>query len=104
MIKLSFTYYINDIVNGIVMKIQRDKKKLGSPIEMCLLGLFSAVNSRWQFMSDGADIGFGIYLKTKVGARQHAGEMAEVYPNQRYNAHLVPEDGSLTCPDAGICE
>lgn len=55
-------------------------------------------------MSDGGDIGFGIYLKTKVGARQHAAEMAEVYPNQRYNAHLVPEDGSLTCPDVGICE
>ncbi|KAL7986721.1 hypothetical protein Chor_013004 [Crotalus horridus] len=64
--------------------------------------LFPGCVLRWQFMSDGADIGFGIYLKTKIGARQHAGEMAEVYPNQRYNAHLVPEDGSLTCPDAGI--
>ncbi|ETE60225.1 SEC14-like protein 2, partial [Ophiophagus hannah] len=41
-----------------------------------------------KFMSDGADIGFGIYLKTKMGSRQHAGEMTEVYPNQRYNTHL----------------
>ncbi|KAM6422635.1 SEC14-like protein 2 isoform 1-T1 [Liasis olivaceus] len=64
--------------------------------------LFPSCVLRWQFMSDGADIGFGVYLKTKVGARQHAGEMTEVYPNQRYNAHLVPEDGSLTCADAGI--
>uniref|UniRef100_A0ACB8FYP1 Uncharacterized protein n=1 Tax=Sphaerodactylus townsendi TaxID=933632 RepID=A0ACB8FYP1_9SAUR len=64
--------------------------------------LFPNCVLRWQFMSDGSDIGFGIYLKTKAGARQHAGEMTEVYPNQRYNAHLVPEDGSLTCTDAGV--
>lgn len=59
---------------------------------------------RWQFMSEGADIGFGIYLKTKAGARQHAGDMTEVYVNQRYNAHLVPEDDSLTCTEPGICK
>ncbi|XP_062999800.1 SEC14-like protein 2 [Elgaria multicarinata webbii] len=64
--------------------------------------LFPGCVLRWQFMSDGADIGFGIYLKTKVGARQHAGEMTEVRQNQRYNAHMVPEDGMLTCADAGV--
>ncbi|XP_008571213.1 PREDICTED: SEC14-like protein 4 [Galeopterus variegatus] len=57
---------------------------------------------RWQFASDGGDIGFGIFLKTKLGERQRAGEMAEVLPSQRYNAHLVPEDGSLTCLKAGV--
>lgn len=62
------------------------------------------VLSRWQFMSDGSDIGFGIFLKTKMGERQKAGEMTEVLPNQRYNAHLVPEDGSLTCTEPGICK
>lgn len=30
--------------------------------------------------------------------------MTEVLPSERYNAHLVPEDGSLTCPKAGICK
>uniref|UniRef100_A0A2D4F430 GOLD domain-containing protein n=1 Tax=Micrurus corallinus TaxID=54390 RepID=A0A2D4F430_MICCO len=69
---------------------------------LLLFDLSSTANSRWQFMSDRADIGFGVYLKTKVGSHQHAGEMTEVCHNQRYNAHLVPEDGSLTCPDAGI--
>lgn len=49
-------------------------------------------------------MGFGVYLKTKIGERQRAGEMTEVYPNQRYNSHLVPEDGSLTCSTPGICE
>ncbi|KAJ8339520.1 hypothetical protein SKAU_G00363060 [Synaphobranchus kaupii] len=57
---------------------------------------------RWQFASDGADIGFGVFLKTRIGSRQKAGEMQEVVPSQRYNAHLVPEDGSLTCADAGV--
>lgn len=64
--------------------------------------LFS--RNRWQFRSEGADVGFGVYLKTKVGERQRAGEMTEVFPNQRYNAHMVPEDGSLTCSTPGICE
>lgn len=30
--------------------------------------------------------------------------MTEVLPNQRYNAHLVPEDGSFTCLKAGVCK
>ncbi|XP_026980115.1 SEC14-like protein 2 isoform X4 [Lagenorhynchus albirostris] len=64
--------------------------------------LFPGCVLRWQFMSDGSDIGFGIFLKTKVGERQRAGEMTEVLSNQRYNAHLVPEDGTLTCSDPGI--
>ncbi|XP_041344918.1 SEC14-like protein 2 isoform X3 [Pyrgilauda ruficollis] len=66
--------------------------------------LFPGCVLRWQFRSEGADIGFGVYLKTKVGERQRAGDMTEVLPNQRYNAHMVPEDGSLTCSTPGICE
>ncbi|KAH0517990.1 SEC14-like protein 4 [Microtus ochrogaster] len=64
--------------------------------------LFPGCVLRWQFSSEGGDIGFGIFLKTRMGERQKAGEMAEVLPNQRYNAHLVPEDGSLTCVKAGV--
>ncbi|EPY80184.1 hypothetical protein CB1_000760010 [Camelus ferus] len=64
--------------------------------------LFPGCVLRWQFSSDGADIGFGVFLKTKMGERQRAGEMTEVLPSQRYNAHMVPEDGSLTCPEAGV--
>lgn len=62
------------------------------------------VPCRWQFESDGADIGFGVFLKTRKGERQRVGEMTEVLPSQRYNAHLVPEDGSLTCLQAGVCK
>ncbi|KAM5200407.1 SEC14-like protein 3 isoform 3-T3 [Hipposideros larvatus] len=64
--------------------------------------LFPGCVLRWQFSSDGADIGFGVFLKTKMGERQRAGEMTEVLPSQRYNAHMVPEDGSLTCSEAGV--
>ncbi|XP_018771916.2 SEC14-like protein 2 isoform X2 [Serinus canaria] len=64
--------------------------------------LFPGCVLRWQFRSEGADIGFGVYLKTKVGERQRASDMTEVLPNQRYNAHMVPEDGSLTCSTPGI--
>lgn len=28
--------------------------------------------------------------------------MEEIVPSQRYNAHLVPEDGSLTCERPGV--
>ncbi|XP_053445255.1 SEC14-like protein 4 isoform X4 [Nycticebus coucang] len=66
--------------------------------------LFPGCVLRWQFASDGGDIGFGVFLKTKMGKRQRAGEMTEVLPSQRYNAHLVPEDGSLTCLKAGVCK
>ncbi|KAB0405321.1 hypothetical protein E2I00_010025 [Balaenoptera physalus] len=64
--------------------------------------LFPGCVLRCQFSSDGADIGFGVFLKTKVGEWQWAGEMTEVQRSQRYNAHLVPEYGSLTCTEAGV--
>nr|XP_033812861.1 SEC14-like protein 2 isoform X2 [Geotrypetes seraphini] len=64
--------------------------------------LFPGCVLRWQFMSEGSDIGFGVFLKTKVGQKQKAGEMTEVIINDRYNAHLVPEDGSVTCSEPGI--
>ncbi|XP_004086486.1 SEC14-like protein 2 [Oryzias latipes] len=64
--------------------------------------LFPGCVLRWHFASDGADIGFGVFLKAKKGEWKKAGEMEEIIPNQRYNAHLVPEDGSLTCERPGV--
>ncbi|XP_027433442.1 SEC14-like protein 4 [Zalophus californianus] len=65
--------------------------------------LFLGCVLRWQFASEGADIGFGVFLKTtKMSERQRAGEMVEVLPIQRYKAHVVPEDRSLTCLKAGV--
>ncbi|XP_036624869.1 SEC14-like protein 2 isoform X2 [Trichosurus vulpecula] len=64
--------------------------------------LFPGCILRWQFMLDGLDIGVGIYLKTKMGEHQRAKDMIEVLPNQKYNSHLVPEDGTLTCTEPGV--
>lgn len=57
---------------------------------------------RWQFASDGADIGFGVYRRTEHGRAQKVAEMLQVLPSERYNAHLVPEDSCLTCPEPGV--
>lgn len=59
---------------------------------------------RWQFASEGADIGFGVFLKAKKGEWKKAAQMQEVVLSQRYNSHLVPEDGSLTCEVPGVCK
>nr|XP_019961578.1 PREDICTED: SEC14-like protein 2 [Paralichthys olivaceus] len=64
--------------------------------------LFPGCVLRWQFSSEGADIGFGVFLKAKKGEWRKAAQMQEVVPSQRYNAHLVPEDGSLTCERPGV--
>ncbi|KAM3849327.1 SEC14-like protein 2 [Diretmus argenteus] len=55
---------------------------------------------RWQFASDGADIGFGVYRRAWDSGGQK--EMVQVLPSERYNAHMVPEDSSLTCPEPGL--
>ncbi|XP_029371929.1 SEC14-like protein 2 isoform X1 [Echeneis naucrates] len=57
---------------------------------------------RCQFASDGADIGFGVYRRTKDEDGQKVAAMQQVLPSERYNAHLVPEDNCLTCPEPGV--
>ncbi|XP_023682121.1 SEC14-like protein 2 isoform X2 [Paramormyrops kingsleyae] len=94
------SYYKQDCV-----KVQYDQSitiSRGSSHQLEYEILFPGSVLRWQFMSEGADVGFGVFMKTKVGERQRASEMTEVLPSQRYNAHLVPEDGSLTCAGAGV--
>lgn len=59
---------------------------------------------RWQFASDGADIGFGVYRRNKEDSGQKVADMTQVLPSERYNAHMVPEDSCLTCSEPGVCE
>ncbi|KAJ7988289.1 hypothetical protein DPEC_G00322030 [Dallia pectoralis] len=57
---------------------------------------------RWQFASDGADIGFGVFMRTQEGGGdQKVGDMLQVLPSERYNSHMVPEDHTLTCAVPG---
>uniref|UniRef100_A0A3B4AYH7 GOLD domain-containing protein n=1 Tax=Periophthalmus magnuspinnatus TaxID=409849 RepID=A0A3B4AYH7_9GOBI len=37
-----------------------------------------------------------------TGKSQKVTEMIQVLPTERYNAHLVPEDSCLTCPEPGV--
>ncbi|KAK7499112.1 hypothetical protein BaRGS_00009659 [Batillaria attramentaria] len=52
---------------------------------------------RWEFKTDDFDIGFGVFLKTDKGREA-------VYPVERVNSHMVPEDGSVTCQQTGTYE
>ncbi|XP_055791815.1 SEC14-like protein 3 isoform X2 [Salvelinus fontinalis] len=55
-----------------------------------------------RFASDGAVICFGVFMRTQEGGvHQKVGDMLQVLPSERYNAHMVPEDRSLTCPEPG---
>ncbi|TRY92066.1 hypothetical protein DNTS_017522 [Danionella cerebrum] len=60
--------------------------------------LFPNCLLRWQFSSEGSDIGFGLFLKNR-GITE---EMKEILRTERYNAHLVPEDGSYNCQEPGV--
>ncbi|XP_069397449.1 putative SEC14-like protein 6 isoform X2 [Delphinus delphis] len=94
------SYYLRDQVR--VQYKHQVTVGRGSSLQVENEILFPGCVLRWQFASDEVDIGFGVFLKTKMGERQRAGEMMEVLPSQRYNTHLVPEDGSLTCLQAGV--
>ena len=58
---------------------------------------------RWQFKTDGFDIGFGVFKKIHEKS-QKASEMEVVLDSQRVNSHMVPEDGMLTVAEPGHCE
>lgn len=55
---------------------------------------------RWQFTTEGFDLGFGVYKRTKDG-KQHAAKMTPVVHTMRVDSHLVPEDGSVAVKEAG---
>ncbi|XP_068613353.1 SEC14-like protein 2 [Brachionichthys hirsutus] len=94
------SYYVRDHV-----KVDYERctiVKRGSSQQFDYEILFPGCVLRWQFATESADIGFGVFLKDRKGERKKAAEMRAVVPSQRYNAHLVPEDGSLTCERPGV--
>uniref|UniRef100_A0A8C6TQ16 SEC14-like lipid binding 7 n=1 Tax=Neogobius melanostomus TaxID=47308 RepID=A0A8C6TQ16_9GOBI len=93
------SYYIQNSVN-----VEYDNTvtiSRGSVFQLEYEVITSSTLLRWQFASDGADIGFGVYKQTTKGKSQKETEMQQVLPVQRYNAHLVPEDSCLTCAEPG---
>ncbi|XP_037126173.1 SEC14-like protein 2 [Syngnathus acus] len=94
------SYYVRDHVS--VEYDQCLTVSRGSTRQLDYEILFPGCVLRWQFCSEGADIGFGVFLKARTDEWKKAAEMETVVPSQRYNAHLVPEDGSLTCEHPGV--
>ncbi|XP_045172153.2 SEC14-like protein 2 isoform X1 [Mercenaria mercenaria] len=56
---------------------------------------------RYEFQTDGYDIGFGVFRKNSK-ERLKASEMDTILSTQRSNCHLVPEDGAVECDSPGI--
>jgi len=59
---------------------------------------------RWQFMTDSSDIGFGVTYKVILDNGDSKVKEEVVVPSGRLNSHMVPEDGSVTCENPGLCE
>ncbi|XP_061117604.1 SEC14-like protein 2 [Conger conger] len=94
------SYYVRDSIT--MQYDQCISIRNGSTHQLEYEILFPGCVLRWQFESIGADIGFGVFMKNKMGERKRAGEMKGVLRSERYNAHLVPEENSLTCLDPGV--
>ncbi|XP_035292244.1 SEC14-like protein 2 [Anguilla anguilla] len=94
------SYYVRDTITA--QYDQCISVRPGSSHQLEYEILFPGCVLRWQFESSGADIGFGVFMKKKMGERKRAGEMRGVLLSERYNAHLVPEENSITCMDPGV--
>uniref|UniRef100_A0A8C1UH67 SEC14-like protein 2 n=1 Tax=Cyprinus carpio TaxID=7962 RepID=A0A8C1UH67_CYPCA len=94
------SYYVRDSI-----KMKYDQCitiSRGSSYQLDYEVLFPNCVLRWQFASEGSDIGFGLFLKTKGNETKKVEAMQAILPSERYNSHLVPEDGSYTCEEPGI--
>uniref|UniRef100_A0A2C9JGU9 CRAL-TRIO domain-containing protein n=1 Tax=Biomphalaria glabrata TaxID=6526 RepID=A0A2C9JGU9_BIOGL len=69
------------VARGDKLSIDLDVTKAGSVL-------------RWEFKTDGYDIGFGVF-------RQEGPEKVTVVEPERVNSHMVPEDGNYTCDVPG---
>nr|KAI8753313.1 retinal-binding protein-like isoform X1 [Biomphalaria glabrata] len=69
------------VARGDKLLIELDVTKAGSVL-------------RWEFKTDGYDIGFGVF-------RQEGPEKVTVVEPERVNSHMVPEDGNYTCDVPG---
>ncbi|KAM9734354.1 SEC14-like protein 2 [Menidia menidia] len=92
------SYYVQESV-----KVQYDRSvtvSRGSSVQLEYQVTAAGSLLRWRFSSDGADIGFGVFLRS--GGENKPSDLVPVLPSERYNAHLVPEDRALTCSQPGL--
>lgn len=94
------SYYVQDS-----LKVQYDNSVTigrGSTYQLEFDITIPGSQLRWQFASDKADIGFGVFKRTEEGRDQKVEDMLKVQPSERYNAHMVPEDSSVACDEPGV--
>ena len=83
--------------------VQRDKKTDFEKTVGDIMFLYLVYDvSRWNFWTEGKDIGFGIFRRTS-DQRQKAGDMEEVVASKRVNSHMIPEYGDIKCDVTGTC-
>ena len=57
----------------------------------------------WVFETDGHDIGFAVlYCENRAAYKER--KMKKIRSSERCASHVAPEDGTLTCAKAGVCE
>ena len=62
-----------------------------------IIDLYIFLFFRWEFKTDGYDIGFGLFYQGRSGRE-------EIIKVDRVASHIVPEDGVHTCTRTGKCE
>ncbi|KAF6029883.1 SEC14L2 [Bugula neritina] len=88
------SYYLKDVIDTTEFESTTIsagcKLVLKVPIEQpnCVI--------RWEFLTEGKDISFGVSLIPKGSEKQQV-----VVPASRVQCHMVPEYGSLTCEQLG---
>lgn len=59
--------------------------------------LFWKFNQRWEFISEGGDVGFRVYCKKGDGS------VIDLVPHSRVESHLLLEEGQISCDYTGKC-
>lgn len=87
---------------GSILRYSKYSHQLIITSKTCTVYAISTHNlllaSRWEFLTDSFDLGFGINYKTKPLSE---GEI--LVPTSRVNSHMVPQDGVYKCSTPGIC-
>ncbi|XP_003384214.1 PREDICTED: SEC14-like protein 2 [Amphimedon queenslandica] len=58
---------------------------------------------RWEYLSVGYDIGFGLFFKRNDKKRRsRSNEVTTIIPSKRSESHVIPETGFHECEHEGI--
>ena len=55
-----------------------------------------SIDCRWQFFSESGDIAFCVFFQSEE-------DTVELFPKERYECHLIMEEGRVPCECPGTC-